>query len=114
MAHNEHQSPVQQRGHIRTPKALYRQAARFALGHFRERVGQVFVTVDGIAGRAGESKRHMSVKLLPFGELTVQERGPELFEGINRAARRLERRFGRELDRIRRTKQKRESVRLAT
>jgi ribosomal subunit interface protein len=87
---------------------------RFALGHFRERVGEVFVTVDGIAGRAGESKCHMSVKLLPFGELTVQERGPDLFEAIDRAAGRLGRRFGRELDRFQRAKQKRESVRLAT
>jgi ribosome-associated translation inhibitor RaiA len=56
----------------------------------------------------------MSVKLLPFGELNVQERGPDLFEAIDRAAGRLGRRFGRELDRIQRAKQKPESVRLAT
>ena len=85
---------------------------RFALSRFGPSVGDISVTVHGIAGRAGESKCHITMKVLPFGEITIQESGPDLFAAIDRATGRLGRRFGDELERIQQMRRGRESIRI--
>src|SRR4051794_7898211 len=79
---------------------------RFALGHFRDRVGDVLVKVNG------NRECRITTELLPFGKFVIDESGPELFSTIDRAIARLGRRFGRELDRVRQARKVRDSVRL--
>ena len=86
---------------------------RLALGRFGKSVGDISVTVNGIAGRVGESKCHITTKVLPVGQITIQESGPDLFSAIDRATGRLGRRFSDELDRIRQMRRGRESIRIA-
>ncbi|HET6936811.1 MAG TPA: HPF/RaiA family ribosome-associated protein [Candidatus Angelobacter sp.] len=84
---------------------------RFALARFGSRVGEVTVKL-GADGR-GESRCRISAEVLPFGRVEVEERGSDLFAAIDRAAGRMGRLFGRELDRVRQARFGRESVRMA-
>lgn len=85
---------------------------RFALGRFGERVGNVNVTLAGPEGRASESCCRIRVEVVPRGSFTVQERGHDLLGVIDRATGRVGRLFGHELDRVRRTRVTRDSIRL--
>ena len=102
-------------GNAGVADALRRYVERrlhFALGRFGDRVGGVSVRLYG-SGNTPNCKCRMSAELQPFGNVVVEERDPDLFTAIDRAAGRLGRRVARELDRIRDIKTGRESIRLA-
>ncbi len=84
---------------------------RFALGRFGDRVGQVTVRM-GADGRA-ESSCRVSVEVLPFGRVAVEESDPDLFAAVDRATGRIGRLFGRQLERSRDARLGRDSVRTA-
>ena len=84
---------------------------RFGLGRFGGRVGQVTVRMS--ADSSAERQCRISVELLPFGRVAVEETDPDLFAAIDRATGRIGRLFGRELERVRDARVGRESVRLA-
>lgn len=83
---------------------------RFALGRFGNRVGQITVRImpDGSLGN------HCSInaEVLPFGKVMVEQADFDLFTAIDRAAGKIGRQFGRELQRLRSSRVGRESVRL--
>jgi ribosome-associated translation inhibitor RaiA len=85
----------------------------FALRRFGDRVGSVSVTVNGNTGISSGSKCHITTELRPYGSFVVEERGPDLLTVIARAAGRVGRRVGSELERIRQLRTTRDSVRLA-
>jgi ribosomal subunit interface protein len=84
---------------------------RFALGRFGERVGQITVRL-GPDGRVGNHCR-LTAEMLPFGQVRIDETDSDLFTAIDRAAGKIGRRFGRELERLRNSRARRESIRLA-
>ena len=84
---------------------------QFALSRYGGRVGDVHVRVSN-DGRS-LSRCRISVDLLPFGRVSVDEEGPDLFAAIDRATGRIGRLFGRELERSRDARFGRESVRTA-
>jgi ribosome-associated translation inhibitor RaiA len=83
---------------------------RFALVRFGGRVGQVEVRI--CADSPAENRCRISVEILPFGRIDVEECNTDLFVAIDHATGRLGRLFGRELERIRDSRVGRESVRL--
>jgi ribosome-associated translation inhibitor RaiA len=84
---------------------------QFALSRYGGRVGDVAVRVSS-DGRA-LSRCRITVDVVPFGRVSVDEAGPDLFAAIDRAGGRLGRIFGRELGRLRDARFGRESVRTA-
>ena len=84
---------------------------RFALGRFGELVEPVSVTVSRNA--RGEAICRISTHIVPFGRVGVRETDRDLFVAIDRAAGRVGRLFGRELQRAREVRIGRESIRLA-
>lgn len=84
---------------------------RFALRHFGDRVGHLAVTVAR-KGRT-ESSCRISARLLPCGLVDAKESDSDLFTAINHATVRIGRLFGRELERLRKLRNSRESFRLA-
>jgi ribosomal subunit interface protein len=84
---------------------------RFALGRFGERVGQITVRI----GPDGRVRNHcrLSAEMVPFGQVRVDQTDSDLFTAIDRAVGKIGRRFGRELERIRNSRVRRESIRLA-
>jgi len=84
---------------------------RFALGRFGSRVGQtrVRITAEGDRGR----RCRISVEVLPFGRVAVEEIDTDLFAAIDRATGKVGRLVGRELERMRSLRNDRASVRLA-
>jgi ribosome-associated translation inhibitor RaiA len=85
---------------------------RFALGRFGERVGNVSVTLAGPEGRSGESRCRIRIEVVPRGSFAVEERGHDLLAAIDRAAGRVGRLFGREIERAREAYITRDSIRL--
>jgi putative sigma-54 modulation protein len=85
---------------------------QFALGRFGERVGTVSVRLYE-SGRGSEARCRISAELRPMGTIAVEVRDPDLFSAMDRAAGRLNRRVGRELDRLRDVRTMRESIRVA-
>lgn len=83
---------------------------RFALGRFGDRVGQVTVRVSG---NANETECRITTELRPFGRVAVQETDPDLLAAVDRAAGRVGRLFGRELQRVRHARTGHESIRTA-
>jgi ribosome-associated translation inhibitor RaiA len=83
---------------------------RLALGRFGGRVGQVKVRI--CADNPAENRCRISVEILPFGRIAVEECETDLFAAVNHATGRIGRLFGRELERMRETRLSRESVRL--
>lgn len=83
---------------------------RFALGRFGDRVGRITVR---ISGNANESECRITSELRPFGRVAVQESDPDLLAAIDRAAGRVGRLFGRELQRARDARTSHESIRIA-
>jgi putative sigma-54 modulation protein len=83
---------------------------RFALGRFGSRVGQVLVTITRNGG--AHTGCRISTGIVPFGRIDVEEIALDLFTAIDRAAGRVGRVFGRELERLRDARRTRESVRL--
>lgn len=83
---------------------------RFALGRFANRIHHVTtrMTNDG-----GALKCRITASLAPFGEITVEDRDPDLLVAIDRASGRIGRQVGRELQRGRDLRTSRDSVRLA-
>lgn len=65
---------------------------RFALSRFGSRVGRVVVRMDGLKGvpGAGDTSCHIEARLVPFGTVTVKERGTNLLVAIDRATGRIE------------------------
>jgi hypothetical protein len=84
---------------------------KFALGRFGDRVGQVVVRTD-TKGPLTHTCR-ISGEILPFGHVEVKESDNDFFSGIDRAAGRIGRMFGRKLSRVREARVSRESIRLA-
>jgi ribosomal subunit interface protein len=84
---------------------------RFALGRYGERVGRVSVTISRNGN--GEASCRISSHIIPFGRVGVRESDADLFLAIDRAAGRVGRLFGRQLQRAREVRTGRESVRLA-
>lgn len=82
---------------------------RFALSRFGRRVGQITIRI-GTAGRL-DSRCRISVEVLPFGNVAVEESDTDLFTAISRAAGKIGRQFGRELERMREIRLGRESIR---
>ncbi len=85
---------------------------RFALGRFGDRVGNVTVTLTGPEGRAAESRCRIRIEVVPRGSFAVEERGQDLLAAIDRAAGRIGRLFGREIERTREAYVTRDSIRL--
>jgi len=83
---------------------------RFALARYGGRVGQVSVQVT--IEKHGEKRCRISVEVLPFGRLAVEEKHRDLFAAIDRATGRVGWLFGRERQRNRRVRG-RESIRYA-
>ncbi len=86
---------------------------RFALGRFGGRVGRVMVRLSDINGpRGGVDKScRISAEVLPSGRVMLEETDRELYTAIDRAAERIGRSFGRELERARDAKTTRSSER---
>jgi putative sigma-54 modulation protein len=84
---------------------------RFALGRFGSRVDQVLVTVS--RDDHNETTCRISTHIVPFGRVGVRETDPDLLVAIDRAAARVGRLFGRQLQRAREARAGRESIRLA-
>jgi ribosome-associated translation inhibitor RaiA len=84
---------------------------RFALGRFGARVGQITVRIGGDG--PADNRCRISMEVLPFGRVAVEESDPDLFAAIDRATGRIGRLFGRELERVRDARVSRESVWLA-
>lgn len=84
---------------------------RFALARFGTRVGQIAVHL-GTDGRA-EKHCRIGAEVLPFGHVDVEEHDADLFVAVDRATGRVGRLFGRELERARQSRTRRESVRTA-
>ncbi len=76
---------------------------RFVLGRFGDRVGRVVVRIAGLSGPQGgvEKSCRLSVQVLPFGGVTVEEIDKVLYQAIDRATGRIGRLVARELDRAR-------------
>ena len=92
-------------------KSYIDRRLRFVLGRFGERVGEVTVRIGGDG--PGQNRCRISTEMLPFGRVAIEESGHDLFSAIDRATGRIGRLFGRELDRVRNARVRRESVRLA-
>lgn len=84
---------------------------RFGLGRFGTRVGQVTVRIS--SDGKDEHRCRISAEVLPFGRVAVEEADPDLFLAIDRAAGRIGRLFGRELERGRESRISRDSIRMA-
>jgi ribosomal subunit interface protein len=84
---------------------------QFALGRFDERVSNVSVRLHA-SGHSSESKCRIVAELRPVGTIAVEVRDPDLFTAMDRAAGRLSRRVGREIDRLSDVRTTRESIRL--
>lgn len=82
---------------------------RFALHRFGDHVGKVFVCVlrDGPA----HNRCSISIEVSAVGRVAVEEHDADLFLTIDRAARRIGRLLGSELERARDARTGRESVR---
>lgn len=91
--------------------AYVERRLRFGLGRFGARVGQVTVRISG--GGKEEHRCRISAEVLPFGRVAVEEADPDLFLAVDRAAGRIGRLFGRELERARDSRITRESIRMA-
>jgi putative sigma-54 modulation protein len=99
------------RADLVTAFTLYvERRVRFALGRFGGRVGKVEVRI--CADNPVENRCRISVEILPFGRIAVEECDSDLFAAIDHATGRVGRLFGRELERMRDTRVGRESVRL--
>jgi ribosome-associated translation inhibitor RaiA len=98
-------------------EVLRRYIARrlhFSLGRFGNRVGRLAVRIVGFAGSPGSENRcHISAEILPFGQVMVQESGPDLHVAIDRATSKIGRSFARELERVREIRTGRETIRAA-
>jgi ribosome hibernation promoting factor len=92
-------------------KAYVERRLRFALDRFGSRVGEITIRI-GTEGRLDRRCR-ISVEVLPFGKVSVEESDPNLFTAIDRAAGSVGRQFGRELERMRQIRLGRESIRWA-
>jgi putative sigma-54 modulation protein len=92
-------------------KRYIERRLQFALGRFGERVSNVLVRLHA-SGRGSESKCRITVELRPMGRVAVEVRDPDLFTAMDRAAGRLSRRVGRELDRLSDFRTSRETIRL--
>ena len=92
-------------------KSYIERRLRFGLGRFGTRVGQVTVRVSG--GGKEEHRCRITAEVLPFGRVAVEESDPDLFLAIDRAAGRIGRLFGRELERVRENRTGRASIRMA-
>ena len=84
---------------------------RFALGRFGGRVGQVTVRVAG--GGKEDHRCRITAEILPFGRVAVEEADADLLVAVDRATGRIGRLFGRELERARESRFRRDSIRLA-
>jgi ribosomal subunit interface protein len=84
---------------------------RFSLARFGNRVG--LVTARTGANSPNQTRCRISAEILPFGRVTAEEHGPDLFAAIDRATGAIGRRVARELGRLRDSRLSRESVRLA-
>src|SRR5689334_3674842 len=92
-------------------KTYTERRLRFALARFGAKVGHVVIRITA-HGRT-VTRCWISAEVLPFGEVTAEESSADLFAAIDSAAGRVGRLFGRELERIRDARTRRESVRLA-
>ncbi len=91
-------------------KGYIERRLRFALGRFGDRVGQVTVR---ISGDGGEIECRIATELRPFGRVAVRERDSDLLTAVDRAAGRVGRLFGHELQRVREARTSHESIRIA-
>ena len=85
---------------------------RFALGRFGHRIRQVSVRLAAGPGPQEHSCR-IRARLVPVGYVTVEERGPDLFSVIDRAAGRAGRQVARAIARQRDLRIRRDSIRYA-
>lgn len=103
--------------HMNAPdasKALHsyvERRLRFALARFGSRVGPITVSIEGEG--PVQTRCRIAAEVLPVGRVAVQESNSDLFAAIDRAAGRIGRLFGRELERVRNARVRRESVRYA-
>ncbi len=91
-------------------KGYIERRLRYALGRFGDRVGQVTVR---ISGNVNEHECRITIELRPFGRVAVQENDVDLFSAVDRAAGRVGRLFGRELQRMRALRRSQDSLRIA-
>jgi len=84
---------------------------RFALGRFAGRVGEITVRVSG--SRRQDYRCRINAEVLPFGQVSAEEIGPDLYVAMDRAAGRIGRSFGRALERTHDARILRDSIREA-
>ena len=77
-------------------KAYVERRLRFGLARFGRRVGQITVRI--VADGQKDTRCRISVEILPFGHVAVEESDTDLFTAIDRATGRIGRQFGRELE----------------
>jgi ribosomal subunit interface protein len=92
-------------------KSYIERRLRLGLGRFGTRVGQVTVRVSGVGKEQYQCR--ITAEVMPFGRVAVDESNPDLFLAIDRAAGRIGRLFGRELERVRESRTGRDSIRMA-
>ena len=84
---------------------------RFGLDRFADRVGAISVCIK--ADGPGGYQCRMSAQILPSGEVTTSENDFDLLTAISRAAGKMSHQIGRELERMKNGRVKRDSIRLA-
>jgi ribosome-associated translation inhibitor RaiA len=92
-------------------KSYIERRLKFGLGRFGTRVGQVNVRITG--GGKEEHRCRISAEVIPFGQVAVEEADPDLFLAVDRAAGRIGRLFGRELEHVQESRITRDSIQIA-
>jgi putative sigma-54 modulation protein len=87
---------------------------RFALGRFASRVGRIVVRISDINGKRGGVDKccHIGAEVLPAGKVVLQQIDADLFTAIDRASERAGRTLRRNIERARKVRTQRDSVRI--
>ncbi len=87
---------------------------RFALGRFASRIGRVVVRISDINGERGGVDQccHISAEVLPGGKVVLQQIDADLFSAIDRASERAGQALRRDIQRSRKVRIQRDSVRI--
>lgn len=94
-------------------RAYAARRIRFALGRFASRVGRVVVRISDINGVRGGVDQccHISAEVLPAGKVVLQQIDADLFSAIDRASKRAGQALRRDIQRARKARTQRDSVR---
>lgn len=87
---------------------------RFALGRFASRIGKVVVRISDTNGERGGVDKccHIGAEVLPAGKMVLQQIDADLFTAIDRATERAGQALRRNIQRARKVRTHRDSVRI--